>query len=903
MSLPRFLTKKLAMGCFSFLGPLKPKRKLYKHDPSVPVPKSTSWFRRKKPHLEARAPERDSQSTSFTESLHVDENVGEVPHPISPFAQDEVSDKDMPEDVSQHNSSISDSSSSCSLSLSSASFSFSSSGSEDDSDNEYSDEKLRQDSNSGSEDTDQELNDSDVQSLALAAFVTRHNLTGRATFDLCELIKVLSPNSEKLSKLSPKDIAKVTESMEITTVDYCHVCGQTFPSDKDVFECPIDGCMGLRYKGGQRRQTRQSRIPRCSFILGDCKSQLSSILQRKGMWDKIQMQKTKAKENLKKQKTELSDVIFGNSYRSLTSKGGFLESENHISGIFNTDGVQLYSSSAVKQWPIYLAINEIPIEKRFAKENCVLAGLWQGKGQPPYYQYMKIFGENMTELYDHGFEVDLQGTCRKRQVKFAIILCTVDLPAKCKILNMTQYNGQYGCITCEEPGKRALQGRGSTQCYPYRPEGEQSSMRQSKTLKELAHEASINARIKGVIGPSGLSAMHWFDYVSMVVPDYMHGCLLGVTKVLMQLWFSPTNSKQPYFIGKHLKEINRTLSAMKPPDYVERLPRNLEQNYSHFKASEYQAWLLYYAIPCLKGYLGDKYLIHFALFSEAIFILLNDMIDEDDLLRAEGLLRKFYEQFSELYKEGSCGLNVHNVGCHLVHYVTEWGPLYCWSAFGFEDINGQLLRMVHGTGDVTNQLMQMKQIDSAVNCADMKSAPVRYLDFIKATTNKKRPRKLLAKADNCVLLGTAHPVDEKFFSEEEMCLILNATKCCTASNLRGARRIIKGETRYYAKSYSRMTRRVCYIMQLKDGRIAEVLSFIWSMMANTVFALVRPYVLKEQPYLLPHHAKHIFCVKPLDSYDVVSVDQIREKLFFLGSKYVEPCLARMPNLYGHGVIN
>ena len=40
-----------------------------------------------------------------------------------------------------------------------------------------------------------------------------------------------------------------------------------------------------------------------------------------------------------------------------------------------------------------------------------------------------------------------------------------------------------------------------------------------------------------------------FDVVLGMVPNYVHGCLLGVTKSLLYQWFSATNHKKPYFIG------------------------------------------------------------------------------------------------------------------------------------------------------------------------------------------------------------------------------------------------------------------------------------------------------------------------------------------------------------------
>ena len=47
------------------------------------------------------------------------------------------------------------------------------------------------------------------------------------------------------------------------------------------------------------------------------------------------------------------------------------------------------------------------------------------------------------------------------------VICGVfDLPAKASILNMMYFNGQYACITCEEPGHSVKQGKGTARCFP-----------------------------------------------------------------------------------------------------------------------------------------------------------------------------------------------------------------------------------------------------------------------------------------------------------------------------------------------------------------------------------------------------------------------------------------------------
>lgn len=53
---------------------------------------------------------------------------------------------------------------------------------------------------------------------------------------------------------------------------------------------------------------------------------------------------------------------------------------------------------------------------------------------------------------------------------------------------------------------------------------------------------------------------------------------------------------------------------------------------------------------------------------------------------------------------------MHNTGAHLVDYVEGWGPLWAWSNFGFEDMNGTILDFAHGTGNVCRQVCLIETI-------------------------------------------------------------------------------------------------------------------------------------------------------------------------------------------------
>ena len=52
--------------------------------------------------------------------------------------------------------------------------------------------------------------------------------------------------------------------------------------------------------------------------------------------------------------------------RNLSKMEDFLPMK--ITLLFNTDGIPLYKSSKVNIWPVFLAINELPPEERFAKK-------------------------------------------------------------------------------------------------------------------------------------------------------------------------------------------------------------------------------------------------------------------------------------------------------------------------------------------------------------------------------------------------------------------------------------------------------------------------------------------------------------------------------------------------------
>ena len=69
-------------------------------------------------------------------------------------------------------------------------------------------------------------------------------------------------------------------------------------------------------------------------------------------------------------------------------------------------------------------------------------------------------------MYMAGVTVNIRG--EEKVCKAKVLFATVDLPAKAKVINFTQFNGRYGCSVCKEEGLIVRVGRGTTRVYKCR---------------------------------------------------------------------------------------------------------------------------------------------------------------------------------------------------------------------------------------------------------------------------------------------------------------------------------------------------------------------------------------------------------------------------------------------------
>ena len=356
-----------------------------------------------------------------------------------------------------------------------------------------------------------------VSMLLIMTFALKHKLSGVAIRDLLSLIDIhcLEPNPLLKSLFKFKQYFQLLKN-PLKKHHFCSKCSISLKEDS--VECPNVAC---------KEKFDHQSTP--FFIELSIIDQLKALFNRQGFYSDL------AHRFNRHQTDNIEDIYDGVKYKQYMKKGNFLANRNNISLIWNTDGIPVFKSSKYSIWPLYLAINELPVNKRWSNNNVILAGLWFSSQKPNMLTFLRPFKESISHLYTEGVEMfspDIQGNflCR------ALLFCgTCDLPAKAILYNMTQFNGYFGCTHCLQSGKQLSLGSKSTvHVYPFIPSNPTGPDRITEQLENFSRQATEKGEVvSGIKGPSWLSTIPNYNIVDGNCIDYMHCVLLGVTKMLV----------------------------------------------------------------------------------------------------------------------------------------------------------------------------------------------------------------------------------------------------------------------------------------------------------------------------------------------------------------------------------
>ena len=167
----------------------------------------------------------------------------------------------------------------------------------------------------------------------------------------------------------------------------------------------------------------------------------------------------------------------------------------------------------------------------------------------------------------------------------------------------------------------------------------------------------------------------------------------------MTLWFDPAHKNKSFSVQNNLETVEKRILSLKPPNHITRAPRSIKGNLGYWKASEFRSFLLYYFLLVMIGVLPSFQFQHFYMLSHAIYLLLQTHINDQDIILAKRYLFLFVYHFDQIYPRHYMTINIHSL-LHLHETVKDLGPLYVYSLFHFEDKNGYILKLVHGTQNI-----------------------------------------------------------------------------------------------------------------------------------------------------------------------------------------------------------
>lgn len=608
--------------------------------------------------------------------------------------------------------------------------------------------------------------------------------------------------------------------------------------------------------------------------------QLKNLFNREGFIDAIKHRFSQVKRN----KSNIEDIYDGELYMKLSSNNGPLSElyPYNVSFTMNTDGVPIFKSSKFSIWPVYLMINELPKKERKLTENMILCGLWFGEMKP----FMPLFGkplhETLKTLETSGIQIEING--RTEKCKGFLLCTTADLPARSLLLNMNQFNGAYSCQKCKLEGQTYRTGKGgSVRIFPYNGENITEHERDKlQSIQNAIRATESGEPVQGIKGPSFLMDLKAYDFVKGSCIDYMHGVLLGITKLLTSLWVSPKHSKETFSLATYSEVIDKRLLLIKPPSFISRVPRTLTCHFKYWKASELRSWLFYYSLPVLRNILIGSYYIHYAAFVESISLLCGNSISEDSIQKSQILLQYFVMVIPELYGERYMTLNMHGL-LHLPQCVRDTGPLWVTSCFSFESANGELTKLFHGTQNVECQIVGSVNIIQNLPTL-MKSIPEEYTGFAKRMHrfNPLKTRKLVGD------------MMERFFGSGYTKLLttrlnekLRDTFNIQSSELQFFNRMQFRGQMYHSKDYLRVKQRNSYTVKYfcpvsRIVKFGQILFFGQHKNLQS-FVFISPFrrlketlfdICGDAPNVLRVQVPHIHLVSPTNNTDVISVENL-----------------------------
>lgn len=482
----------------------------------------------------------------------------------------------------------------------------------------------------------------------------------------------------------------------------------------------------------------------------------------------VQFRPTRQKMN----PNNVEDIMDGEGYMQLRQPGGVLDNDYHFSFTLNADALKVAKKATTSATPIFIRLNELPFTVR--QKHMFLAGLWIDDKKPDMNVFMGRFVEQANNLARNGITWQREDGVVITS-KFFVTCCVVDAMGRCDILNCNPPTGHFACTFCTHAGvyingiKYPL-----LPPIPYR-------LPVRRTHEDII-ECMLQAPQRGFKGVASIMNLDHFNLANGFSTDDLHPIFLGVTKFHLSLLLK--SEGQPYYIGLPAtrRRIDKRMLPIRTPSFISRKPRSISR-YKSWTGTEARNFLLYFMVPCLRRILRREYLTHFALLSQAVFLISRETISPQDLDEAERCINRYVIGFQQYFHPVKMRFNVH-ILTHVVEMIRRWGPPYVQTTCNFESWNRHIVDKVTSPKGSTDQVVNRFFMSSFVNSAlDHPEISDRVKEKIHELLNGREPRGVYVGNVKLVGRRSVRPPT----AEEQQLLQQHGLNCQRVSVYRRAR--------------------------------------------------------------------------------------------------------------------
>ncbi|KAG2192664.1 hypothetical protein INT47_009234 [Mucor saturninus] len=227
----------------------------------------------------------------------------------------------------------------------------------------------------------------------------------------------------------------------------CGECHSIYENDGAPLFCTFDKFGNSALCGHSLFKSSSSTIPKKSYVYQSIKHSLQTLFSRPDFETQI----NSWNRGPKVEKT-MFDVYDGAMWNSVKDINGnlFVDDSRSLMLTLNIDWFQPFDGVSYSCGAIYLAVNNLPRDVRFKKENVILVGLMPGPKEAKTSEinnYLRPLVDELEELYQ-GIILKTHQCPSGVRIRAALFVVACDIPAARKVCGFTSHTSTNACHKC-----------------------------------------------------------------------------------------------------------------------------------------------------------------------------------------------------------------------------------------------------------------------------------------------------------------------------------------------------------------------------------------------------------------------------------------------------------------------